>query len=85
MKKQFSEISGVLLTSKEMKELKGGALIGVGPKPCDGQECPIFGGTSCATIAVGGCWCSKASSSTDTVAREQCKATTVKKDTSTVG
>lgn len=80
MKKQFNEISGVLLTSKEMKELKGGAIIGVGPKPCDGQDCPIFGGTSCAPAQVGGCFCSKATTSQDTPLREQCKSPTVKKD-----
>ncbi|MFO0320878.1 MAG: hypothetical protein ACK504_00440 [Bacteroidota bacterium] len=60
MKKQFSEISGVLLTSKEMKELKGGFYV-TPPKKnvCDGQECPLAGGTSCAPMAVGGCACSK--------------------------
>ena len=60
MKKQFSEISGVLLTSKEMKELKGGFVL-LPPKKnvCDGQECPLVGGTSCAPMAVGDCACSK--------------------------
>lgn len=79
MKKQFSEISGVFLTSKEMKELKGGAIIGVGPKPCDGQDCPIFGGTSCEPTAIGYCACSKTATGGD-VRYEQCRATAVKKD-----
>ncbi|MFH1003959.1 MAG: hypothetical protein V1781_00430 [Bacteroidota bacterium] len=55
MKKQFSEINGLLLSNKQMKTIKGGR---DKKKPC-GTFCtiPDHPNYGCAPIAIGGCYC----------------------------
>lgn len=57
MKKQFNEIGGVLLTKNQMKNLKGGTVIG-GPNPCEGSRCPTNATWNCLQNKLGTCRCS---------------------------
>lgn len=56
MKKNFNEISGMLLTENQMKSLKGGTIVG-GTNTCDGSVCPINRTWNCVEAKVGGCTC----------------------------
>jgi hypothetical protein len=76
MKKSFNEISGVLLTKNQMKNLKGGTIIG-GPNPCEGSKCPINPTYTCAKGKVGNCKCTGVAEQGGEVQSKECETPTV--------
>ena len=58
MKKKISEINGLILSNKQMKELKGGRIIvgGTEKKAC-GTTCSVNASYKCATNAMNACVC----------------------------